>query len=606
MDIFNDIDKIIEENKVLIEQLDKKKEKEYTFDELMNLPFDGLEALLKKYNISDIAFKLDIIMNYRDILNKDEIFKRFFPKSISDNIKKISEVINEIIEKIKLKNGDINYKIEKLNDISNDLVQIKQILNSAKELNDIVNEINSILSKYISDANLQHLFAQLLPGITNYLLSEEKDKIKIDEEIQKEIPNTENIQSEINKKTIEILKIYQDSNSDYYIPNLSYEGLNKEELETVLELTDGGEYDIDTFAWLIGIYINEILTNSNEEKIKDYFQELERLTEIYIKSVDKKKIINEKVNELTTLVSTNYLGENYATEIFQVLDNIRNNQPFIITDEYYEGTINNLNKYIDDINNKIINQETKRPSIKKLSNFVLFAESRNNNPYFLDDLFDPKNNMIDNREFHNTEYFKEFNTLLLDLFEYGESSYLKSIDSKNSTKSDRMIMHIFYTSKKGIVDRTNPTDMWRIRPSLSSDARFVDVKVVIPNNTPIHKQIIVIITKYLPNVEIDPNQNFTFIVNIGAAVKNADDELYRNCIKRYDNIGIDLLKLFYTGGKYHKKDNGTLKSELTSEEYELLDEYVSKSIQVLKKLENIDDDFQFDPLLGGNKYGLSR
>ena len=42
-------------------------------------------------------------------------------------------------------------------------------------------------------------------------------------------------------------------------------------------------------------------------------------------------------------------------------------------------------------------------------------------------------------------------------------------------------------------------------------------------------------------VEIDPNQNFTFIVNIGAAVKNADDELYRNCIKRYDNIGIDLL-----------------------------------------------------------------
>lgn len=606
MDIFKIIDEMIVKNKELINQEEQKKTKEYTYDELMELPFDNLEELLKKYNISNMAFKLDIIMNYRYIINQDEKFKRFFSKSISDNVNQISNVINEIITEIKLKNEDITYKIKNLNDICDDLSKIKEILNRASGMStDIVDEITEIMSNYIGDTRLNYLFAELLPNVTNYLLSRENDNIKIEEEFNKKIPTVQN--SEINKKTIEILQIYQNSNSDYYIPNLSYEGLNIEELETVLELTADEEYDIDTFAWLIGIYINEILTNSNEEKTKEYFQELEKLTEKYKISVDKKKIINEKVKQLTVLVSTNYLGNNYSFEIFQFINNISENQPYIINDEFYKETIDILDKYISEINKKIINEEMKRPSITNLSNFVLFASQKNGNAYFYDDLFDKKNNMIDNREFYNTEYFKEFSTLILDLFEYGESSYLKSIDSKNSTKSDRLIMHIFYSSKKGVVDRNNPTDMWRIRPNLSSDARFVDVKVVIPNNTIIYKQVTEIIRKNLPNVEIDNSKNFTFIVNIGAAVKNADVELYKNCIKRYDNFGIDILKLFYVGGKYHKKDNGTLKSELTSEEYKLLDKYVSNSIQLLKQLEKEQEDFQFDSLLrGGNKYGLSK
>ena len=603
MNILLLIDEIIDKDNKLINKLKNDKCK-YTKEELLKLKFDELESLLKDNKVSDLANKLDVIMNYYYFINLDEQVGSIFNESINNYKLKFQEIINELIIKLQEKNNDINNQIIELqNDIDN-FSKIKSIIKNINQYSDSSYlEICELLQQTnIDDGEL----AILIPDIYKYFLSlsEYKKYDFFEEEIDKNNETVENSSDEIRKNAIAILEMYQDTNSKYYLPNLSYNGLNSEELEDVFSIIKDEGYDEINFKWIIGIYINEILNNESND-VSNYYNELCQLTESYKKSIDYKENLQLKENELFELLKQIELNNGYIKNIKVYLENIKNNQLFIISDEYYKKALNILTKYIIELKKYIIEQPNLRKPISNLENFVLFAEHKNK-PYFLSDLFDPKNNMIDNRYFSNTEYFKEFNDLILDLFEYGEPSYTKFIDSKNSTNINLVIMHIFYPTKKGDVDRNNPTDMWRIRPNLSSNARFVEIKVVIPYNTIIHKQVKEIIKKHLPHIEINDGKNFTFIVNIGAAVKLADVELYNESIKRYDNTGIDILKLLYVDGKYHKKENSIIKTELNDEEYRTLDHYIEKTLEILKTLENMEFDFQFSPLLGGDTYGYTR
>ena len=585
------IDNKIEEYNNLIQELNSKLKQEFTFDELLVKPFNELEELLKKYNISNITYKLDYIMNYKRYTS-DPSYREIFKKAIQNYIVLLEPIMDEIINKIKFQNENIKTKINYYYKIIDSLNKIKEIIKNTKQYSkDNYDKIIEILNNDLPDEIVGILYM-----VSKYFIALENTDIidLFEEDIKQEVPAT-NKEDEIIINTNKILSEYQNKDSKYYLKGFIYDGLNSEELDEVLNIIKENGYDLTSFEWLVGIYINEILNNNTS-----YYQELIRLNDMYKKSIDYKIILNNKINELLSLIIN--IDNPYVKNIKTFIEQI--NIDFIIDDEYYKKIDKQLSKYLEDINKLLKENVIKRKDIKKLDHFVLFAQNNEGNSYFKQDLFDPKYNMIDNRSFSNTEYYQEFSNLILDLFEYGMPSCAKFIDSKLSSYLDRVIMHIFYPTKKGIVDRDNPTDMWRIRPNFSSNARFVDVKVVIPRNTLMFNQVKEIINKYLPHIEINDN-NFTFIVNIGAAVKKGDVELYKEAIKRYDKIGIEILKLFYVNGKYHKSE-GVLKTKLNDLEYKLLDSYIASSINLLKELENINISFQFNSLLGGGNYGLSK
>ena len=585
------IDNKIEEYNNLIQELNSKLKQEFTFDELLAKPFNELEELLKKYNISNITYKLDYIMNYKRYTS-DPSYREIFKKAIQNYIVLLEPIMDEIINKIKLQNENIKTKINYYKKIIDSLNKIKEIIKNTKQYSkDNYDKIIEILNNDLPDEIVGILYM-----VSKYFIALENTDIidLFEEDIKQEVPAT-NKEDEIIINTNKILSEYQNKDSKYYLKGFIYDGLNSEELDEVLNIIKENGYDLTSFEWLVGIYINEILNNNTS-----YYQELIRLNDMYKKSIDYKINLNNKINELLSLIIN--IDNPYVKNIKTFIEQI--NIDFIIDDEYYKKIDKQLSKYLEDINKLLKENVIKRKEIKKLDHFVLFAQNNEGNSYFKQDLFDPKYNMIDNRSFSNTEYYQEFSNLILDLFEYGMPSCAKFIDSKLSSNLDRVIMHIFYPTKKGIVDRDNPTDMWRIRPNFSSNARFVDVKVVIPRNTLMFNQVKEIINKYLPHIEINDN-NFTFIVNIGAAVKKGDVELYKEAIKRYDKIGIEILKLFYVNGKYHKSE-GVLKTKLNDLEYKLLDSYIASSINLLKELENINISFQFNSLLGGDNYGLSK
>ena len=600
MDILVYIDELIKEYNNTIEKLKEEKKQEYTFDNFLALSFEKKEELLKTYHISSIAYKLDIISNYYRI--KDELFLPYFEKSLNKLVPILVGIIDEVNDKIKEENQIVNNKIKEIECKCTELLTLKDILNDTKQYSSYNKICDILLNSKLND----EIIATLISSISTYFLKF-KDITDVDlfeEQINKPSKINDN-NNEIQNKTIAIINMFQDKNSKYYLSNFSYDGLNVEELEEVLIIINEEGYDLTTFKWLVGIYINEILNNKNQETVIKYYNSLSKLTEMYKISVDNKEELRDKCYKLSSLLENINLNNSYINNIRIFIENIKNNLSFIISHEFYQNANEKLSEYLKDINKFIKDDTVRRKDITKLDKFVLFANSPEGIPYFMKDLFDPKDNMIDNRSFSNTEYLKEFSNLILDLFEYGKPACAQFIDSKFSSDIDRVIMHIYYPTKKGNVDRDNPTDMWRIRPNLSSNARFVEIKTVIPNNTIIFKQVKQIINKHLPHITLDDNQNFTFIINIGAAVKKADVELYKEAIKRYDKIGIDILKLFYVNGKYHKSE-GILKTKLNNEEYQQLEKYIVNSIKLLKELESKNIDFQFSPLLGGNNYGLSK
>ena len=604
------IDELIHENNEIISKLEEEKIIKSTFDEFISSDSIERERLLKQYNITGIAYKLDIISNYFYWKDLNNDFK--FDNSLKNLTVEVRKIFDELISSIDSVNKSIVDKITEYKEFTADLTSIKEILKSIKEYKvdnyDKISEVYAILAHYklkndlLDDGKL----CLLLSSISDYLFNLNNVNIEtFEEKIEEEKPSLQKTNDDIKNKVIDIVNTLSDSNSKYYLSGFSYGEFNKEYLDDVKDIIKEGGYDSTNFILIVGIYINEILNNSNNE----FYPELCKLIDMYKKSVDRKNEIDSKVRELSDKIeSLDNIKSFYIDNLKSFLNDVKGNTAFLINDEYYRITIKQLSVYIQEIDKEFISEKKQRKPITTLNNFVLFARNENNNPYFLLDLFDEKRNLIDSR-LSSFDYSKEYNDLLLDLFEYGEPSYMKSIDSKTSTGSDRVVMHIFNTTKKGEVDRKNPTDMWRVRPTLSSHIRFVERKIVIPRNKKIYKQVVEIVKKCLPHIKIDETKDFTFIVNMGTAVKKADVDLYQESIKRYDSNKLDIMQIFYVNDEYHTKRGATLKDEFHEDnEYDpmLLEDYIRKTIEILEYLEITNLNYQFSPLLGGDRRELSK
>lgn len=603
------IDELIQENNEIISKLEKETILKPTFDEFISLNSDVREGLLKKYNIPGIAYKLDIISNYFYWKNLNNNFK--FDNSIKNFTVEVNKIFDELINSIDSVNKSFVDKSETYKDFNSDLITIKQILEGIREYKsdnyNKISEVYEILSKYKSNNDIldDDKLCLLLSSISDYLFNLNNVNIETFEDNNEEKNFLDKTNDDKKNKVIDIVNMLNDSNSKYYLHGFSYGEFNKDFLEDIKNIIEEEGYDSTNFICIIGIYINEILNNSNDE----FYPELCKLIDMYKKSVDRKNEIDSKVRELSDKIeSLDNIKSFYIDNLKSFLNDVKGNTAFLINDEYYRITIKQLSVYIQEIDKEFISEKKQRKPITTLNNFVLFARNENNNPYFLLDLFDEKRNLIDSR-LSSFDYSKEYNDLLLDLFEYGEPSYMKSIDSKTSTGSDRVVMHIFNTTKKGEVDRKNPTDMWRVRPTLSSHIRFVERKIVIPRNKKIYKQVVEIVKKCLPHIKIDETKDFTFIVNMGTAVKKADVDLYQESIKRYDSNKLDIMQIFYVNDEYHTKRGATLKDEFHEDnEYDpmLLEDYIRKTIEILEYLEITNLNYQFSPLLGGDRHELSK
>lgn len=224
----------------------------------------------------------------------------------------------------------------------------------------------------------------------------------------------------------------------------------------------------------------------------------------------------------------------------------------------------------------------------ELKGFVLFDFDEDNRPYVLSDLDpDNKNNMIDSSLLQKkmTSAFDDYNILIKDLLLYGTPGIIKD---GVPTHMDRILNPVFFDT-----NRNNPTGMVRIRPMRNSLVRFIGQKVNLRAGTEIHNQVIDIIQDVIPNVTINPNDDFAIYVNFASALIHSEHSVYDSAINRY-----------LRNSPLHKMlicDNEKVK--LTDQECKILKDIVQMSYNTFSELEKANDYLSFDVITqtGGMK-----
>ena len=300
----------IEVNKLL--QVDIKENQIKEYEDLINRLNNEINNLNNTINNLKIEYEKIIEEKNKEI------------NELNDNLKQCEENCNEqlgclnnkILEKEKIieeyKNKNITLK-EQINNLQNEIIKLKVDLennnNIIKKLN---NDILSLITN-LNDLEKQYIYEQ-----------EENKKLKIElnnlkqenEEYKNMVENLEQINNEYKDKIIELEKTIHKLENELDL--IEKENIDKkQEIEKYIEL-------IDKYKENINILNNEVETNIN------YIEEI-------------KKSSKDKMNELDNkLKEANIKKEKYLQQI------------------------NELEKYIKDLNDEIINLKTENTKIKKL------------------------------------------------------------------------------------------------------------------------------------------------------------------------------------------------------------------------------------------------
>ena len=221
------IDELIHENNEIISKLEGEKIIKSTFDEFISSDSIERERLLKQYNITGIAYKLDIISNYFYWKDLNNDFK--FDNSLKNITVEVRKIFDELISSIDSVNKSIVDKITEYKEFTADLTSIKEILKSIKEYKvdnyDKISEVYAILAHYklkndlLDDGKL----CLLLSSISDYLFNLNNVNIEtFEEEIKEERSSLQKTNDDIKNKVIDIVNTLSDSNSKYYLSGFSY------------------------------------------------------------------------------------------------------------------------------------------------------------------------------------------------------------------------------------------------------------------------------------------------------------------------------------------------------------------------------------------------
>ena len=413
-----------------------------------------------------------------------------------------------------------------------------------------------------------------------------------------------------------------------------------EMISTMEELTmiiDSEDLTFDDFSLVILSTIANILNFESNNVLQSY-QKLQEIDFQYMNYLKKKdaflntaRQLFEKANKTIEELNKNKQFDEYGEKVIEISQSIKkiidDLELHIISETSFttfNKIINLLNEeltsIIDLIENKPSYEEPSQPTTSQKTNiksFVLFEgahvfELDKFIPYILLDL-DPKNQhcLIDtvllNEKKPKEDYREEISKLITDLLIYDKPETAANSNSSVQKTKNNTVDFILYD--KNDREPKNRTGMRRIRPSISSHVRFAERRIVISKNSTAFEQVTSIIKKYLPNVEINPDNDFSIFVNIASAFKTKDEKLYSTSIKRYNNNNSQILALFYKDNKYIKPNNSsvTLKEALSSIDCQLLENVILNSIEVYDRLRELDPRFNFDlidSMRGSKKYEL--
>jgi len=296
-----------------------------------------------------------------------------------------------------------------------------------------------------------------------------------------------------------------------------------------------------------------------------------------------------------------------------------------------EKRISEINLAIYGLNASILEiskYEVNETEVVSLKSFILFdgfkIDTEECLPYILYDLSENNSKCLIDKEILNgrtsleNDYRVQMAKLITDLLLLGNPESLENKVGSVQDKKKNTTEPICYLTKNGDVDWKSPSGMYRIRPTTNSVTRFAEQKIVLHKNTKIFRQVISLIKKYLPNTQISEDEDFMLYVNLGAAAKYSDEDLYGEVMKRYgvSRYGIiskydvsSVLSLFYKNGEYKKMSNKgiELKDELSDSDCLILEQIISNSLEVYDELRELNSIYDFsiiDRMRGVKQYGL--
>ena len=602
---------------------------------LENINVSQFETYLKKFN-----FEVEEnIKNLNSLFMPN--FKKYFPQSygeILSSLQSVIEDINERIDEVNSKIDSIKKIEEKLKELNSNIADVRLKLDFYRKIFeysmlDVLSNDKAIeIKKYILECKflsfdeevgvVDFITRSILHNIeTSYKLKKNSIK-KINDEFEKEVVTFEEDKKEQSIVSDESPKIKEirasieellNTYSDLYFDGVDF--LTLEDLTNIINNPE--EMDLETVIFGISYCIDFINDNSNSlEERERYIEYFNKLKDIYIVKYkvleDARRIANEKNKRYSNLedavkeleiISRSFYGSkiyfdlrNEDREYFEHFNNIvkgfidKLNDVLIryeenITEELYNELISEYNKYIDSfdaITSYYVNDGISNKNEKEIKSFIINdIDSNTNEPVVICDFCTRP--LIDEAALSSGRNWKdEYSLLINELITYGAPLMLINGKSNVSNYTDKIDDFVCFDK-----ERNDKTGMHRYRATRNSNVRFVEEIITLKPNTPIFNQVKGIILKYLPDAVISNDKDFTLYINFANMVKKIDKDGYNVAIKRLGNS--NLMKLFYQNGKYKSRkgeSEGTLKTVLNDKDLTLLEEYISRTIDAYKTLNN--------------------
>lgn len=569
----------------IIEELNQQKEE--LNHQIERIKLENLEGLTKEeitkiFNNNGITNETTI----NKVIQYSQFTKNFF--SILNKFKSNTrELKKEAESAISLANDNINKKNnqnkEKIDKINNDIYIVTQIYNYLYITNSSANIIEVINNIQISDQEKLELAQKIAKK--NIEISKTTTNIETITEIEEIRYENEELVKELLEKYKEIFQ---------------KEGLGTK-IEDLIIIEDNYEeilnsQNIDNSEIIMYIFslVAEIQNCSAQDKDK-YLEFIKRFEDklANTKKVNPSKLIS-KIEEIENQLKSIYQSQEYQNMDQEKISNIQSE------------CINIRNKYIDE--KASYNLETFQKDVETISNlyvelmalvgekhheqektkhqikaFILndYAE-KEEYPYILTDLsYSSPRSMIDQGVNQKLPIAcQDLSKMVKDIFYLGDMEESLNANSSSANILNKLIAAV--TIKKGNKEKTG---MYRIKPSVSSDARIIEKRYVIHHDTKLFKQLTSIIMECLPQAQINTEENFKLYINFVSALKAADESCYGEAIKRYNRS--KLRKLVESA--IEKEEIG-----LTPEEEERFREIINASINSFNQTKNLDEKCSFD------------
>lgn len=636
----NELDGYVNEHQFLMNEL-LKINNEYDITSslekisLENINVSQFETYLKKFN-----FEVEEnIKNLNSLFMPN--FKKYFPQSygeILSSLQSVIEDINERIDEVNSKIDSIKKIEEKLKELNSNIADVRLKLDFYRKIFeysmlDVLSNDKAIeIKKYILECKflsfdeevgvVDFITRSILHNIeTSYKLKKNSIK-KINDEFEKEVVTFEEDKKEQSIVSDESPKIKEigasieellNTYSDLYFDGVDF--LTLEDLTNIINNPE--EMDLETVIFGISYCIDFINDNSNSlEERERYIEYFNKLKDIYIVKYkvleDARKIANEKNKRYSNLEnavkeleisSRSFYGSkiyfdlrnedreyfehfnNIVKEFIDKLNDVLTRYEENITEELYNELISEYNKYIDSfdaITSYYVNDGISNKNEKEIKSFIINdIDSNTNEPVVICDFCTRP--LVDEAALKSGRNWKdEYSLLINELITYGAPLMLINGKSNVSNYTDKIDDFVCFDK-----ERNDKTGMHRYRATRNSNVRFVEEIITLKPNTPIFNQVKGIILKYLPDAVISNDKDFTLYINFANMVKKADKDGYNVAIRRLGNS--NLMKLFYQNGKYKSRkgeSEGTLKTVLNDKDLTLLEEYISRTIDAYKTLNN--------------------